>query len=124
MIQSYRTVLYCTGSWCAKEKKSRRQTHIEAIAQTKGTSEKSASFPVDTHNLEIAMSEITEQKPATATAKEEEPASEKEVINTFQNLRQEVQQLFTKINELDNEKAEHNLVIGASTLSVSVSSPS
>ena len=60
------------------------------------------------------MSEIEEQKPAAATAKEGEPASEKEVINTFQNLRQEVQQLFTKINELDNEKAEHNLVIGAS----------
>ena len=66
------------------------------------------------------MSEIEEQKPAaSAAAKEAEPASEKEVINTFQNLRQEVQQLFSKINELENEKSEHTLVIGASLSSTS-----
>jgi|AntAceMinimDraft_12_1070368.scaffolds.fasta_scaffold73638_2 hypothetical protein len=55
------------------------------------------------------MSEIQEQKPVAS----QEPASEKEVINTFQNLRQEVQQLFSKINELESEKSEHTLVIGA-----------
>ena len=57
------------------------------------------------------MSEITEEKaPAT---KQDDPASEKEVINTFQTLRQEASQLFSKINELENEKAEHALVIDA-----------
>ena len=59
------------------------------------------------------MSEIAEEKPAPAAEKEAEPASEKEVINTFQTLRQEASQLFTKINELENEKAEHALVIDA-----------
>lgn len=57
------------------------------------------------------MSEITEEK-ASAT-KQDDPASEKEVINTFQTLRQEASQLFSKINELENEKAEHALVIDA-----------
>lgn len=60
------------------------------------------------------MSEIEEQR--AAEPQEQEAASEKEVINTFQNLRQEVQQLFTKINELESEKSEHTLVIGASPL--------
>ena len=57
----------------------------------------------------VEMSEIAEEKPAPAAEKEAEPASEKEVINTFQTLRQEASQLFTKINELENEKAEHAL---------------
>lgn len=61
----------------------------------------------------VEMSEIAEEKPAPAAEKEAEPASEKEVINTFQTLRQEASQLFTKINELENEKAEHALVIDA-----------
>ena len=56
------------------------------------------------------MSEITEAKPAQT---EPDPVSEKEVINTFQTLRQEADQLFRKINELENEKAEHTLVIDA-----------
>lgn len=59
------------------------------------------------------MSEIQEVK---EEAKEKEPASEKEVISIFQNLRQEAQQLFGKINELENEKAEHALVIGGCSL--------
>ena len=57
------------------------------------------------------MSEITEEK--APAAKQDDPASEKEVINTFQTLRQEASQLFSKINELENEKAEHALVIDA-----------
>lgn len=57
------------------------------------------------------MSEITET-PAPA-GKEQDPPSEKEVINQFQQLRQEASQLFSKINELENEKAEHALVIDA-----------
>ena len=77
--------------------------------------------PVDTRKRESSMSEIEEKKPAVAAAKGDEPASEKEVINTFQTMRQEVQQLFTKINELENEKSEHNLVIGASPLCLSLS---
>ena len=56
------------------------------------------------------MSEITEAKPAQT---EPDPVSEKGVINTFQTLRQEADQLFRKINELENEKAEHTLVIDA-----------
>ena len=57
------------------------------------------------------MSEIKEEK--APVAKQDDPASEKEVINTFQTLRQEASQLFSKINELENEKAEHALVIDA-----------
>ena len=57
------------------------------------------------------MSEITEEK--APAAKQDDPASEKEVINTLQTLRQEASQLFSKINELENEKAEHALVIDA-----------
>ena len=51
------------------------------------------------------MSEIKESEPEQ---------SEKEPLEVFQALRQEVTQIFTKINELENEKAEHTLVIGAS----------
>ena len=51
------------------------------------------------------MSEIKESEPEQ---------SEKEILEVFQALRQEVTQIFTKINELENEKAEHTLVIGAS----------
>jgi prefoldin subunit 2 len=71
-----------------------------------------ASFitPICAHRPEI-MSEITEEK--APAAKQDDPASEKEVINTFQTLRQEASQLFSKINELENEKAEHALVIDA-----------
>merc|ERR1712205_8927 len=66
--------------------------------------------PICAHRPEI-MSEITEEK--APAAKQDDPASEKEVINTFQTLRQEASQLFSKINELENEKAEHALVIDA-----------
>jgi|TARA_B110000967_G_scaffold191323_1_gene216874 prefoldin subunit 2 len=60
------------------------------------------------------MSEITDAAKAPATAgTDADPASEKDVINTFQQLRQDASQLFTKINELENEKAEHVLVIDA-----------
>ena len=45
--------------------------------------------------------------------KETETLSEQEVINTYQMLRQEVSQLFTKLNDLENQKAEHKLVIDA-----------
>ena len=51
------------------------------------------------------MSEIKESEPEQ---------SEKEILEVFQALRQEVTQIFTKINELENEKAEHTLVFGAS----------
>ena len=44
------------------------------------------------------MSEIKESEPEQ---------SEKEILEVFQALRQEVTQIFTKINELENEKAEH-----------------
>ncbi|EEH56383.1 uncharacterized protein MICPUCDRAFT_33990 [Micromonas pusilla CCMP1545] len=50
------------------------------------------------------MSEIKESEPEQ---------SEKEILEVFQALRQEVTQIFTKINELENEKAEHTLVIDA-----------
>ena len=36
--------------------------------------------------------------------KETETLSEQEVINTYQMLRQEVSQLFTKLNDLENQK--------------------
>ena len=42
----------------------------------------------------------------------EEPTSEREVVNMFQNLRQEVQTEWSKISELENQRGEHNLVIG------------
>ncbi len=45
--------------------------------------------------------------------KETETLSDEEVINTYQMLRQEVSQLFTKLNDLENQKAEHKLVIDA-----------
>ena len=59
-------------------------------------------------------SQLTDAATAPATAgTDADPASENAVINTFQQLRQDASQLFTKINELENEKAEHVLVIDA-----------
>lgn len=60
-----------------------------------------------------SMSEIEEVKEVKAPAAAPEP-TEKDVINTFQQLRQDVQAMFSKINELENEKGEHTLVIGPS----------
>ena len=78
--------------------------------RSSGPSPASFITPICAHRPEI-MSEITEEK--APAAKQDDPASEKEVINTFQTLRQEASQLFSKINELENEKAEHALVIDA-----------
>ena len=82
----------------------------EEERRSSGTSPASFITPICAHRPEI-MSEITEEK--APAAKQDDPASEKEVINTFQTLRQEASQLFSKINELENEKAEHALVIDA-----------
>jgi prefoldin subunit 2 len=82
----------------------------EEERRSSGPSPASFITPICAHRPEI-MSEITEEK--APAAKQDDPASEKEVINTFQTLRQEASQLFSKINELENEKAEHALVIDA-----------
>lgn len=87
----------------------RHERHLHDTTRACGALSETSLLP--TRNT---MSEIEEQK--AAEPQEQEAASEKEVINTFQNLRQEVQQLFTKINELESEKSEHTLVIGASPL--------
>jgi prefoldin subunit 2 len=49
----------------------------------------------------------------SSSSERREPQTQNEVLQMFQSMRQEVGQMSDKINELDNELTEHELVLSA-----------
>ncbi|KAM0864027.1 hypothetical protein ACQ4PT_044187 [Festuca glaucescens] len=60
-----------------------------------------------------AVSSVTRKMASRAGGDGKEPINEQVVANTYANMRAEMNQLYTKITELEMEVSEHSLVIGA-----------